>query len=78
MNKKISQLNKQLTELIDFTLSTPRVMMDYCYRDECITSWKREEIIQRVNGLEALYHCRGCGTKRHYRYKDGELREYRG
>lgn len=68
-------MNKRLTELVNFVLTNPVKLRDYCYTDEAITTWRRDEIIERVDGIQAVYHCRGCGTKRHY--KDGmEVKNY--
>lgn len=71
-------MNKKLTELVNFVLCTPPRMKDICYTDEAITTWRRDEILQKHNGIEVIYHCTGCGTKRHYNMYRGELREIKG
>jgi len=60
-------MNKKLTEMVDFILRNPYIIKDICYRDEAITLWKRDMIIERKDGFSFIYHCRDCGTKRHYK-----------
>lgn len=66
---------ENIDKIMKLVVDTPESFTDICYYDGMPTTWDRGILNHRKNGEYIDYHCRECGTKRHYNLD--KLREIR-